>query len=153
METIVFGSWLYGEWGEGWVVAGVIEAVMSPLMVRWERMKKATAQQVMISRVCSHVILCVCVCVSPGSKSLHLNVFSNYSWWRLLIKVHEYLGIWVITISELTRLLCNLFVCVPPPCVKMLIQLLSLCCLLKKVLWVLGKTLPFTHKHGSSKDF
>lgn len=43
------------------MVAGVIEAVMSPLMVRWEKMKKVTTQQVTTSRVCAHIIVCVCV--------------------------------------------------------------------------------------------
>ena len=42
------------------MVAGVIEAVMSPLMVHWERMKKTATQQVMM-----YVHVCVCVCVSP----------------------------------------------------------------------------------------
>lgn len=33
-------------------MAGVIEAVMSSLMICWERMKKVTAEQVLISSVC-----------------------------------------------------------------------------------------------------
>lgn len=46
------------------MVAGVIEAVMSPLMVHWARMKKSTTQRVMTSRVCTHTCnVTVCVCV------------------------------------------------------------------------------------------
>lgn len=48
METMAVGSWLSCEWGEGWAVADVIEAVMSPLMVHQASMKKASTQQVMI---------------------------------------------------------------------------------------------------------
>lgn len=55
METMVLGSWLCGEWGEGWMVAGVIEAVMSLLMVHRVRIEKATTQQAMISRVCANI--------------------------------------------------------------------------------------------------
>ena len=95
METMVLGSWLCGEWGEGWVVAGVIEAVMSPLMVHQARMKKATTQQVMTSRasvhtcnvcvcVCGCVCVCVCVCVNWILVPWH---FSNWTWGSLLIKV------------------------------------------------------------------
>lgn len=69
---------------------------------------------------------CMCVCLQE-SIPCTFTFYPSYSWWTVLIKVLGYLGIWVINIPELTCLLCNVFVCVSPPCTVTINQLLSLC--------------------------
>lgn len=103
------------------MVAGVIEAVMSPLMVRWEKMKKVTTQQVTTSRVCAHIIVCVC----PGMRSLYLDVL-----WLNLGKTPDerpgasgYLGYSHLIIY---LVLCNML-CVCAFCMQYNVNFLLLC--------------------------